>query len=323
MDASNFRIGTRCNASFLSFSDGVRTMTLPDLTELFDTDEKCRELLERLRWPNGPECPRCKTTEVVRLSTNVKLLWCPDCEYQFSVTAGTIFNDSHLALTKWFMVTLLLCEARKGISANQIKRTVGMSYKTAWYLCHRIRHAMQEVEQPMLDGTVEVDETYIGGKQHTYSKAGYGDSNKQIVIGIRQRGGDLRFFHAKDVKSGTLAKYIQENVSTDVDVIVTDELNAYPTAMKTIAMTDRHKTIKHKAKIYVDGDIHTNTVESAFSLLKRGILGTWHRLSAKHLAAYLDEMSFRFNRRKNANLFLDTLRHMITAPVLTFEKLTA
>ncbi len=221
------------------------------------------------------------------------------------------------------MVTLLLCEARKGISANQIKRTVGMSYKTAWYLCHRIRAAMREVDQPMMDGTVEVDETYLGGKQHTYSKAGYGDSNKQIVVGIRQRGGDLRFFHAKDVKAGTLAQYVRENVSEDVEVIVTDELNTYPTAFKDTTFAKKHKTIKHKAKVYVDGDIHTNTVESAFSLLKRGIIGTWHRISAKHLASYLDEMSFRFNRRKNSNLFLDTLRHMVTAPVLTFDKLTA
>jgi transposase-like protein len=321
IDASNLRVGTLRSASFFSFSVGVLTMTLPDVVELFGTDDKCRELLERLRWPGDPECPRCHTTALARL--DARLLYCKECDYQFTVTAGTIFHDSHLPLQKWFMATLLLCEARKGMSANQIKRTLGVSYKTAWYLCHRIRAAMKETERPMMDGTVEVDETYIGGKQHTYSKAGYGDSNKQIVVGIRQRGGDLRFFHAQDVKSGTLAQFIRDNVSEDVDVIVTDELNAYPTAMKSIAMTAKHKTIKHKAKVYVDGDIHTNTVESAFSLLKRGIIGTWHRISAKHLAAYLDEMSFRFNRRKNANLFLDTLRHMITAPVLTFEKLTS
>jgi len=222
------------------------------------------------------------------------------------------------------MAVLLLVEARKGMSANQVKRTLGVSYKTAWYLCHRIRAAMKEVDQPMMGGTVEVDETYVGGIQRGHQrKPGFGKSTKQIVIGIRQRGGDLRFFHAEDAKSGTLAKFIRENVSADVDVIVTDEFNAYPTAMKALALTDRHKTIKHKAKVYVDGDIHTNTVENAFSLLKRGIIGTWHRISAKHLAAYLDEMTFRFNRRKNVNLFLDTLRHMITSPVLTFEKLTA
>jgi transposase-like protein len=301
-------------------------MTLPDVVELFPTDEKCRELLERLRWPMGPECPRCKTLNVVRLETNAKLLWCRDCEYQFTATAGTIFNDSHLPLNKWFMVTLLLCEARKGMSANQIRRTVwGQhkgSYKTAWYLCHRIRAAMKEVDRPMMEGTVEVDETYVGGRPPRGSKPGRG-TPKEVVIGIRQRGGDLRFFHASDARSGTLAKYIAENVSQDVEVMVTDEYTSYPGAMKQTGLTAKHKTIKHKAGIYVDGDIHTNTVESAFSLLKRGIMGTWHKISVKHLPAYLDEMTFRFNRRKSSTLFLDTLRHMVTAPVLTFEKLTA
>jgi transposase-like protein len=298
-------------------------MTLVDVINLFDTDEKCGELLVRLRWPNGVECLRCKGP-VTELATAKQLFYCKECDYQFSVTASTIFNDSHLPLQKWFLATLLLCEARKGMSANQVKRTLGVSYKTAWYLCHRIRAAMKEVERPMMDGTVEVDETYVGGVQRGHQrKAGFGESTKQIVIGIRKRGGDLRFFHAQDAKSGTLAQFIREDVSADVDVIVTDEFNAYPTAMKTLALTEKHKTIKHKAKVYVDGDIHTNTVENAFSLLKRGIVGTWHRISAKHLAAYLDEMTFRFNRRKNANLFLDTLRHMVTAPVLTFEKLTA
>ncbi len=290
-------------------------MTLPDILELFDTDDKCRELLERLRWPNGPECPRCKSDDVVRLETNVKLFWCPVCEYQFGVTVGSIFHDSHLPLNKWFMATLLLCEARKGFSANQMKRTLGVSYKTAWYLCHRIRAAMQD-EQTALDGTVEMDETYVGGKP----RLGRPIREKDIVIGLRQRGGDVRFIHAKDVKADTIYKIISDNVSEDVEVLITDEHPVYPYAMGT--KKDRHRTIKHK-DTYVMGDIHTNTVESAFSLLKRGIFGTWHRISTKHLPAYLNEMSFRFNRRKNANLFLDTLRHMVTAPVLTFEKLTA
>jgi transposase-like protein len=297
-------------------------MTLVDVINLFDTDEKCRELLVRLRWPNGVECLRCHGP-VVELATAKQLFYCKSCDYQFTVTASTIFNDSHLPLQKWFLATLLLCEARKGMSANQIKRTLGVSYKTAWYLCHRIRAAMKEVDRPMMDGTVEVDETYIGASQRGHSKPGYGDCKKQIVVGIRQRGGDLRFFHAQDVKAGTLAQYIKETVSEDVDVIVTDEFNTYPTALRGTAFAEKHKTIKHKAKIYVEGEVHTNTVESAFSLLKRGIIGTWHRISAKHLAAYLDEMTFRFNRRKSHTLFLDTLRHMITAPVLTFEKLTA
>jgi transposase-like protein len=217
-----------------------------------------------------------------------------------------------------------MCESRKGISANQLKRTIGVSYKTAWYLCHRIRSAMQEIDKPMLDGTVEMDETYVGGVQRGHqNKPGHGESTKQIVVGIRQRGGPVRFFHAADAKSGTLAQFIRENISEDVDVIVTDEYNAYPGAMKATGMTERHKTIKHKAKVYVDGDIHTNTIENAFSLLKRGIIGSWHKISAKHLAAYLAEMEFRFNRRNRKDLFIDTLRHMVTAPVLTFQKLTA
>jgi transposase-like protein len=295
-------------------------VNLVDINTLFGTEDKCRELLVRLRFPEGPQCLRCKGP-VVKLETEKQLFYCKDCDYQFSVTSGTVFNDSHLPLTKWFLTTHLLCEAKKGMSACQIQRTVGMgSYKTAWYLCHRIRSAMVEADKSMLDGTVEMDETYVGGK-----KMGIGQrrakAEKEIVIGIRQRGGDLRFFHAQDVKSGTLAKYIHENVSADVDVIVTDDAPVYPRAMGEFR--DRHKTINHSKKIYAIGEVHTNTVESAFSLLKRGIMGTWHKMSAKHLPAYLEEMTFRFNRRKRSDLFLDTLRHMVTAPVLTFEKLTA
>lgn len=298
-------------------------MTLPELNRLFSTDEDCREILTRLRWPEGTGCPRCHNRNVWWVQSR-KQFTCSECSYQFSVTSGTIFNDSHLPLASWFMAVLLLVEARKGMSANQVKRTLGVSYKTAWYLCHRIRAAMKEAERPMLDGTVEMDETYVGGKQRSGRGWNTPDNNKEIVIGIRQRGGELRFFHASDAKSGTLAKYIQENVSADVEVMVTDEMPAYPKAMIGAGVHgSKHKTIRHRDKVYVAGEIHTNTVESAFSLLKRGIMGTWHKISAKHLPAYLDEMTFRFNRRKNANLFLDTLRHMITAPVLTFEKLTA
>jgi transposase-like protein len=324
-DANNFRIGTFFNSLVLLCSSmpGEPPVTIIELCNTFSNDDLCRELLERLRWPNKPECPRCKGP-VARLVNTPNILYCKDCDYQFTVTAGSIFHDSHLPLIKWFTAVYLLCESKKGMSAMQIKRTLGISYKTAWYLCHRIRAAMATAEKSMLYGTVEMDETYVGGVQRGHqNKPGHGLSTKQIVIGIRQRGGETRFFHAKDAKSGTLAQYIKDNVSEDVDVIVTDEFNAYPGAMKQTGLTERHKTIKHKAKVYVDGEIHTNTVESAFSLLKRGIIGTWHKVSAKHLAAYLQEMEFRFNRRNSKTLFLDTLRHMITADPLTFEALTA
>jgi transposase-like protein len=245
------------------------------------------------------------------------------CHYNFSVTAGTIFNDSHLPLMKWFLATYLLCESRKGMSANQIKRTLGISYKTAWYLCHRVRAAMKEVNPEPLDGIVEMDETFVGGKKH-----GHGvyeaRKAKEVVVGIKQRGGELRFFHAADVKAGTLAKYIKENVSDDVQVIMTDDFVSYPFAMDRAGHSrSKHKTINHSSGVYVDGDITTNGIESAFSLLKRGIIGTWHKVSAKHLAAYLDEMTFRFNNRNNPYLFRDTLLKLLEAPVLEYRKLTA
>lgn len=295
-------------------------MNLIDINTMFPTEEKCRELLTRLRFPEGPRCLRCKAP-VVELETEKQLFYCKDCDYQFTVTAGTVFNDSHLPLVKWLTATLLLCEAKKGMSACQIQRTLGIgSYKTAWYLCHRIRHAMAQTDKPMLDGKVEMDTTYIGGEIRGKGHIAKND-NKEVVVGIRKRNGDLRFFHAQDAKSGTLSKYVSENISEDVEVIFTDDHVANIVAMRKAGRTN-HKTINHSKGSYVVGDIHTNTVESAFSLLKRGIVGTWHRVSAKHLASYLEEMSFRFNRRKNSDLFLDTLRHMVTAPVLTFHKLT-
>jgi transposase-like protein len=213
------------------------------------------------------------------------------------VTAGTIFNDSHLSLWKWFLCVYLLCESKKGMSANQIKRTLGISYKTAWYLCHRVRAAMKEIYSEPLDGIVEMDETYVGGR--VYGKGVQaGRDNKTPVIGIKQCGGELRFFKAEDVKSGTLAKYIKENISADVEVIMTDDWQGYPKAFLEAGINGRkHKTIKHSEGVYVDGEITTNGIESAFSLLKRGIVGSWHKVSAKHLPAYLDEMTFRFNNR--------------------------
>ncbi len=296
-------------------------MTLIDVNALFPTEDKCRELLVRLRWPSGPECPRCKG-KAIELETEKQLFYCKDCDYQFTVTVGTVFNDSHLPLVKWFIVTLLLCEAKKGISACQIERTLGISYKTAWYLCHRIRAAMKQLDQGMLDGTIEMDETLVGGKKKNVSMAEAKES-KEIVVGLRKRGGELRFFHAQDVKSGTLAKFIKDNISEDFDVLMTDDFASYPAAMKKANLNpDQHKTINHSQKVYVVGNIHTNTIENAFSLLKRGIRGSWHHLSAKHLLSYLDEMTFRFNRRNSSVLFLDTLRHMITAPTLTFKNLT-
>lgn len=304
-------------------------MTLPEVNVLYSTDDRCRELLERLRWPEGVTCPRCKDTRISRLKEYARYE-CVGCKYQFTATSGTIFHDSHLPLPIWFVSVLLLCEAKKGMSAMQLKRTIwGIdkgSYKTAWYLCHRIRAAMAQVDQPMLDGTVEMDETYVGGRKRGQgAKAAL--KAKEVVIGIRQRSGDLRFFHATDASTGTLAQYIRENISQDVEVLVTDDWRGYKNVMERAGIGGEHKTVNHSAKEYVRYEngacVTTNTVESAFSLLKRGIIGSWHKISAKHLPAYLDEMTFRFNRRGRSDLFIDTLRHMVTADPLTFDELTA
>jgi transposase-like protein len=298
---------------------------LCELVELYGNDQDCRNYLERLRWPGGIRCPKCDGEKISSiLKRDQYNCDVESCGYQFSVTAGTVFHDTHLALTKWFLAVFLICQSRKGMSANQLKRMLRINYRTAWYLCHRIRFAVNEASPDKLDGTIEIDETFIGARQRGHQhKAGHPESKKQVVLGIRQRGGELRFFHAEDVKSGTLAKYIRENVSSDVDVIMTDEFQGYPKALHDAGVLCEHKTIKHKDGIYVDGDIYTNTVESAFSLLKRGIMGTWHKISAKHLSAYLDEMTWRFNNRKNPFLFRDTMLKLIQSDNLEYKELTS
>ena len=290
----------------------------------FADESRCRTYLEKLRWPDGVICPSCKCSKCYRLPKREQFL-CSSCRYQFSVTVDTIFHDTHLPLTIWFLAILLLCEAKKGISACQIQRSLGIkTYKTAWYLCHRIRAAMVEENRPKLGGVVEMDETYVGGRNRGMRGRPGMNSNKEVVIGIRQRGGELRFFHADDVRSGTLEKYIRENIAEDVEILMTDDLGLYRGATRRAGIPkDKHQRIRHKLGIYVHGDIHTNTVESAFSLLKRGVLGTWHRISAKHLQSYCNEMCFRFNNRKNPYLFRDTIVRLVASPNLEYKELTA
>src|SRR6266478_3520439 len=291
-------------------------MNLVELIKDFADESKCRAYLEALRWPDGIVCPHCQSKKVYRIVKRDQLL-CASCEYQFSVTVDSIFHDTHLPLWKWFLATCLLCESKKGMSACQIQRSLGISYKTAWYLCHRIRAAMLEVAPPKLGGTVEIDETYVAGKKRRWRPKG----QVSVVIGIRQRNGDLRMIRAEDAKSATVREIINANVGSHVEVIMTDESAIYPWALDKM-QKNLHKTINH-SKHYAHGDVHTNTVESAFSLLKRGIVGTWHKVSAKHLPAYLDEMCFRFNNRKNDFLFRDTLIKLILAPNLEYKDLTA
>jgi transposase-like protein len=303
----------------------TEAIDLCELMERYGDEQSCRNYLEHLRWRNGVRCPKCNGEKISSILKRDQYN-CDNesCRYQFSVTADTMFHDTHLPLFKWFLATFLICQSRKGMSANQLKRMLRINYRTAWYLCHRIRDAMKAVNPQPLGGIVEVDETFVGGRQRGHQhKVGHPECKKQVVIGIKQRGGELRFFHASDVKSGTLAKYIRENISEDVDVIMTDEFQGYPKALHDAGVLAEHKTVCHSDGEYVNGDIYTNGIESAFSLLKRGIIGTWHRVSAKHLQAYLDEMCFRFDNRKNPYLFRDTLLKLLRAEHLEYKELIA
>jgi transposase-like protein len=297
-------------------------VNLMDLVEQYSTDEHCREALKHLRWPDGVKCLKCESDNVSPVNER-KVFSCNACKYQFSVTVGTIFHDSHLALTKWFLVVYLMTESRKGISANQIKRMLwGQdkgSYKTAWYLCHRIRKAMEEAQHKMT-GTVEIDEMYIGG--HTTSKDKW--KKHAPVIGIRERGGCLHFIAAENLNQEKVYEIIARNVDSSVDVIMTDESKLYN--FNLTKYQGKHKKVNHSKDEYVRYEggltITTNAIESAFSLFKRGVVGAWHKVSVKHLPAYLNEMTFRFNNRKNKCLFRDTLIQMLKSENLEYKELT-
>lgn len=295
-------------------------MNLVQLVKEFADERKCRDYIEALRWPEGPVCPRCKSSKVYRILKRDQFV-CDSCSYQFSATSGTIFHDSHLALWKWFLVTYLMCESKKGVSANQIKRTLGTkSYKTAWYLCHRIRKAMAVIPLEPLKGIVEVDETYIGGRRQHVGK-GY-HANRTMVLGAVQRGGHAHLrVETRPRSRAVLRQFIEEQIGKDSDLrtrVVTDDFGAYVGAVRG-AM---HKSVNHSKEEWVRGDVHTNSVESAWSLFKRSVVGSYHKLSRKHLDAYLDEFEWRFNNRKNPFLFRDTMRKLIESPNLEYKKLT-
>ena len=295
-------------------------VNLQELIAEFGTEDACRAELETLRWPNGVICPRCQSKDVGRLPSR-PVYYCRGCKYQFSVTAGTIFNDSHLKLSIWFYATFLLVEAKKGMSSRQLERTLGVSHKTAWYLTHRIRAAMLEVNPEPLTGTVEVDETYIGGKRRHVGQGYVG--NKQMVLGAIERGGRIRLRVEKRDNKKTLQGFIADTVSPSVDHIYTDEHPGYIGLDNDSGEESLHQSVKHRTEEWVRGDVHTNSVESAWSLLKRSIVGSFHQVSAKHLPKYLQEFEFRFNNRKNPYLFRDTLLKLINAKAMPYERLTA
>ena len=275
-------------------------VNLITLSACFSDEEKAVETIESIRWPNGVVCPHCGHDKAYHLKKNPdtmtrtsRKVWkCASCRKQFSVRVGTIFEDSHIALSKWLAAFYLMCSSKKGISAKQLERSIGVTYKTAWFLAHRIRHAMSK--SPLaekLKGIVEVDETYIGGKGH--GKRGRGAVKKTPVVSLIQRDGMARSFRVDNVKGSTLKGLIRDEVEGDAH-IMTDAFPSYRGLEKEFAS---HGVVDHD-KEYVRGIIHTNFAESYFSLLKRGIVGSFHHISRQHMDLYLNEFDFRWNTRK-------------------------
>lgn len=257
-------------------------------------DEKAAyEYLAKLRWPDGRRCIHCHAEKIYTLNvagSKRVVLKCSKCRRQFSATVGTIFEDSHIPLTKWFMAIQLMCSSKKGISAHQLHRSLGITYKSAWFMAHRIRHTMKQTPfGDKLSGIVEADETYIGGKSHGMGPA----PTKTPVFALVERGGRVRSFPMDTVTARNLKRSIHEHVNANA-ILMTDEHPAYTKVGKDFA---DHQTVNHSQKEYVRGTASTNTVEGYFSLLKRGLTGTYHHVSPHHLHRYLDEFNFRYNAR--------------------------
>lgn len=291
-------------------------MKLFQLMDNFDTETECRNALAEIRWPDGVKCPRCDGER--HAYDSKRYVWdCYSCGYQFSVMSGTVLHDTKLPLRKWFMAVLLTVEARKCISANQLKRTIGVSYKTAWYLSHRIRAAMKDATPVPLKGIIELDETFIGGKEKGVGKGS--TRHLKTILGAMERGGDVRLKVSGRRNKKAIHAVVKDVAADDSEAFYTDEYASY------LGVGDgntRHESVDHKAE-WVRGDVHTNTVEGVWSLLKRSVVGSYHKLSEKHLPAYLDEFSFRFNNRHNQYLFRDTLAKLVQAKSLPYQELIA
>lgn len=292
-------------------------MDLMTLIEQFPDEATCRTRLESLRWPDGVACVRCGSLSIWDIEKRQQYQ-CKDCGYRFSVTAGTILNDSHLPLRKWFIATYLIVEAKKGISSRQLGRTLKVARKTEWYLSHRIREAMAQAmaSAPKLTGTVEVDETYIGGRVRGKGRGYVG--NKAIVVGAKQRGGQTRLKVVDSNDRKTLHGFIRETVSDDAEAVYTDEWRPY----RGIGDANtRHETVNHSAEEWVRGPVHTNGIEGTWSLFNRALIGSYHQVQRKHLNAYLNEMEWRQNNRENPFLFRDTLKALVSAEAMQYSTL--
>lgn len=266
----------------------------------FHDVDAARAYLESLRWPNGPVCPHCGVEgehyALNGASHRPGLMKCKDCRKQFSVTVGTVFEKSKIPLNKWLMAVHLMCASKKAISSHQIHRMLGVTYKSAWFMTHRIREAMKPGSTGLMGsggGIVEADETYWGTSKAKPAKA-RGYEHKMKVVSLVERGGEKRSIVVQSVNSKTLRVVLEANVCKSAH-LMTDEFGGYKNLGKEFAS---HRFTTHQSGQYADGETHSNTVESSFSLLKRGLIGTFHHVGEQHLQRYVTEFDFRWNHRK-------------------------
>lgn len=293
----------------------------PEIGISWPDDDSARQIIENLRWPNGPACVHCGSREVNRItsvagsSTRKGLFHCPDCRGQFTVTTGTAFEDTHIPLGKWLVAIRLMASSKKGISAHQLHRMLKMTYRSAWFMAHRIRYMM--AQEPLsgllkLEGVIEIDETHVGGKAKNPHNRGAAKRLEGLTAGQRrsigrklappkvpvvslvQRGGGVRSQAMTNVTAENIRQVLKEHVSITKARIMTDGGPAYR-ALKTFGYA--HESVDHAADEYVRGDVHTNTVEGYYSILKRGLNGTYHHVSKHHLHRYLAEFDHRYSTR--------------------------
>jgi len=288
------------------------SMTLREMHARFATEDDCKTFIRDSRWPDGVRCPRCGNEKVYVLKQPFK--WqcqskaCGKNGYRFSVTTGTVFENTKYPLRVWFEVGYLMCQSKKGISALQIHRQIGSGeYRTAWFMCHRFRAAMKNEEFKQLLGQVEIDETFLGGKQKNrhknvrakYHGGGAANTGKVTVIGAIARTGNVVAQMIENTSAETLSSFVEQTVNEKVTLVATDEYVGY-TDLKYFYP---HESVQHRSGQYVRAEVHTNNIENFWSLLKRGVVGTFHNVSKDYLPLYLNEFTFRHNERGNPDIF--------------------